>query len=131
LLSVDPNAYRGRIERFTEQKTGRSLRIGGQLHLKLFPYLAISIEDVQLGNRPGYGQSAFLSVRRASVGVRLLPILRKRLEVSRVVLDGVSINLVSRSANDNNWKDLTELKGNAAPDAGAVPAAPSASIAGL
>jgi len=133
LLSVDPNAYRGQIERLTEQKTGRPLQIGGQLHLKLFPYLAISIEDVQLGNRPGYGQSAFLSVRRASVGVRLLPILRKRLEVSRVVLDGVSANLVSRSADDNNWKDLTELKGNAAPETGtsAVPAAPSASIAGL
>jgi AsmA protein len=133
LLSVDPNAYRGQIERLTEQKTGRPLRIGGQLHLKLFPYLAISIEDVQLGNRPGYGQSAFLSVRRASVGVRLLPILRKRLEVSRVVLDGVSAHLVSRSASDNNWNDLTEPKGNAGQEVATngVPTAASASIAGL
>jgi AsmA protein len=132
LLSVDPNAYRGQIERLTEQKTGRHLQIGGPLHLKLFPYLAISIEDVQLGNRPGYGQSAFLSVRRASVGVRLLPILRKRLEVSRVVLDGVSASLVSRSASDNNWKDLTEPKGNAGQEAGTKGVSTaSASIAGL
>jgi len=131
LLSVDPNAYRGQIERLTEQKTGRHLQIGGQLHLKLFPYLAISIEDVQLGNRPEYGQAAFLSVRRASVGVRLLPILRKRLEVSRVVLDGVSANLVSRSASDNNWKDLTEPKGNPGAQAGASGGPTAASIAGL
>jgi AsmA protein len=130
LLSVDPNAYRGQIERFTEQKTARHLQIGGQLHLKLFPYLAISIEDVQLGNRPGYGQSVFLSVRRASVGVRLLPILRKRLEVSRVVLDGVNANLVSRSASDNNWKDLAEPEGQETGASGA-PAVASASIAGL
>lgn len=130
LLSVDPNAYRGQIERLTEQKTGRPVQIGGPLHLKWFPYLAIAVENVRLGNRPGYGQSAFLSVRRASVGVRLLPILRKRLEVSRVVLEGVSANLVSRSASDNNWQDLTKPKG---PEAGATgaPGAVSASMAGL
>ena len=67
LLSVDPNAYRGDIERLAEQKTGRHLQIGGKLDLKLFPYLAISISDVQLGNAPGYGQSPFLAVRQVSV----------------------------------------------------------------
>ena len=130
LLSVDPNAYRGQIERLAEQKTGRRLHIGGPLHLKLFPYLAISIEDVQLDNPRDYGQSAFLSIRRASVGIRLLPILRKRLEVSRIVLDGLSAQLVSRSANDNNWKDLIEPQGNAGRKSGGGSAA-SASIAGV
>jgi AsmA protein len=118
LLSVDPNSYRGQIERLTEQKTGRRLQIGGDLRLKLFPYLALSIDDVQLGNPPGYGQSAFLSVRRASVGVRLLPILRKRLQVSRIVLDGLTADLVSRSASSNNWKDLAQPKDSAGQEAG-------------
>ncbi len=132
LLSVDPNAYRGQIERLAEQKTGRRLQIAGALHLKLFPYLALSIDDVQLDNPRAYGQSAFLSIRRASVGIRLLPILRKRLEVSRIVLDGLSAQLVSRSADDNNWKDLTEPQpqGNAGQKGGGGGAA-SASIAGV
>ena len=130
LLSVDPNAYRGQIERLAEQKTGRRLQIGGQLHLQLFPYLALSIVDVQLGNPRDYGQSAFLSVRRASVGIRLLPILRKRLEVSRIVVDGLSAHLVSRSASDNNWKDLAEPQAKAGPGTASGGAA-SASIAGV
>ncbi len=130
LLSVDPNAYRGQIERLAEQKTGRRLQIGGALHLKLFPYLALSIEDVQLDNPRNYGQSVFLSIRRASVGIRLLPILRKRLEVSRIVLDGLSAQLVSRSASDNNWKDLTEPQGKLGQGAGGGGAA-SASIAAV
>src|SRR5215469_7736656 len=131
LLSVDPNAYRGEIERFAEQKTGRTLHIGGNLDLKLFPYLAISIADVQLGNPPGYGQSPFLSVRRASVGIRLLPILRERLEVSRLVLDGVTANLVSRSATDNNWRDLTAPRGGITSEGGGGGAAAPATIAGV
>lgn len=130
LLLVDPNAYRADIERLAQRQTGRPLHIGGKLDLKLFPWLAISIADVQLGNPPAYGDTAFVTIRKASVGVRLLPILRKRLEVSRVAVDGLTANLVSRSASDNNWKDLTEPKGGGAQksDGGG---APQASIAGL
>ena len=81
LLTVDPNAYRGQIERLAERKTGRPLQIGGDIHLRLFRYLALSIEDVHLGNPRGYGQSAFLSVRRDP------PVAypAQRLEVSRIV----------------------------------------------
>ena len=129
LLLVDPNAYRADIERLAQQKTGRPLHIGGKLDLKLFPWLAISIADVQLGNPPAYGNSAFVTVRQASVGVRLLPILRKRLEVSRLSVDGLTANLVSRSASDNNWKDLTARKGGATQSSGS--GAPQASIAGV
>ena len=128
-LWVDPNAYRGDIERLALQKTGRPLRIGGKLDLKLFPYLAISIADVTLGNPPGYGSNPFLKVHQASVGVRLLPLLRKRLEVSRVSVDGLAAELVSRSASDNNWQDLTESKGDATHGGGGE--SPQTSIAGV
>ena len=128
LLWVDPNDYRADIERLAQQKTGRPLHIGGKLDLKLFPYLAIRITDVQLGNVAAYGSEPFLTVREASIGVRLLPLLRKRLEVSRVTVDGLAANLVSRSAGDNNWKDLTESK----PDAtGGSGGSTRASIAGI
>lgn len=129
LLLVDPNAYRADIERLARQKTGRPLHIGGKLDLKLFPWLAISIADVQLGNPPAYGAAPFLTVRRASVGVRLLPILRKRLEVSRISVDGLTANLVSRSVSDNNWKDLTAPQGGATRSGAG--GAPQASIAGV
>jgi len=129
VLLVNPNDYRADIERAVQQRTGRSLHIGGKLDLKLFPWLAISINDVQLGNPASYGQGPFVSVRQASVGVKLLPILRKQLQVSRVTVDGLTANLVSRSDSDNNWKDLSESKG--APRSEASGSATSASIAGV
>ncbi len=113
LLLVNPNDYRADLQRLAEQRTGRRLEIGGQLQLKLFPWLAISVGEVKLGNPPSFGPEPFLTVRRASVGVKLLPLLRKRLEVSRLRIDGLSIHLVSRGPHDNptnNWKDLVESK---------------------
>src|SRR4030088_1418496 len=110
LLFVDPNRYRGDIERVARQHTARVLVIHGKLQLKIFPWLALSVHDVQLSNRPGFGAEPFMTVQNASIGVRLLPLLRKRLEVSRIALDGVNVNLVARGT-ENNWKDLSESKG--------------------
>jgi AsmA protein len=126
---VDPNDYRDDIERLVEQKTGRPLQIGGPLDLKLFPWLALRIENATLGNPPQFGKDPFLTVKSASVGVKLMPLLSKRLEVSRVSIDGLEAHLVSRGENDNNWKDLTESKEEQPAEAGGP--APQASIAGV
>lgn len=110
VMLVDPNDYRDDIAKLVEQKTGRPLEIRGKLGLKLFPWIALEINDVRLGNPPGYGSDPFLSVTSASVGVKLLPLLHKQVEVRRVSIDGLSVTLVSRSPEQNNWKDLSESK---------------------
>src|ERR1700730_17102399 len=102
LLFVDPNRYRGDIERVAREHTGRVLVIHGKLQLKIFPWLALSVHDVELSNRPGFGAQPFMTVQNASIGVKLLPLLGKRLQVSRIALDGVDVNLVSRG-DENNW----------------------------
>jgi AsmA protein len=107
LLFVDPNRYRGDIERVAQQHTGRALTLGGKLELKIFPWIALSIHDMRIANRAGFGAEPFMSVQDASIGVKVMPLLAKRLEISRISLDGVTVNLVSRG-EENNWKDLGE-----------------------
>ncbi len=109
LLFVDPNRYRGDIERVAKEHTARVLTIHGKLELKIFPWLAVSVHDVELSNPPEFGAKPFATVENASIGVKLLPLLGKRLEVSRIALQGVNVNLVSRG-EENNWKDLSESK---------------------
>jgi AsmA protein len=124
LLFVDPNRYRGDIERAAKEHTARVLVINGKLQLKIFPWLALSVQNVQLSNplgfgaQPGMGQP-FITVQKASIGVKLLPLLGKRLEVSRIALDGVNVNLISRG-DENNWKDLSEGKGSAETSSGSA-----------
>jgi AsmA protein len=128
VMLVNPNDYRDDIAKLVEQKTGRPLQIRGELDLKLFPWIALDIHDVTLGNPPGYGNEPFLAVAKASVGVKLFPLLRKQVEVRRVGIDGLVVNLISRSDEDNNWKDLGEADKEEAPSSGG-PA--STSIAGI
>jgi len=125
---VDPNDYRDDIAQRVEQATGRPLKIAGSLHLKFFPWLALQVSDVSLGNPAGYGAAPFLTVQHADVGVKLLPLLRKQFEVRRITLGGLAVNLVSRSKDDNNWKDLTDSDKPKQPTGGA---APQARIAGV
>jgi AsmA protein len=130
-LFVDPNRYRGEIERVAAQHTGRNLTIRGKLELKVFPWLAVSVNEVELSNPPQFGSRPFARIRKASIGVKLLPLLGRRIEVSRIALQGADVSLVSRGAADNNWKDLSESRQS--PQASAPPgsAAPSLSIEGV
>ena len=129
LLLVNPNDYRDDIAQLVQQKTGRPLTIRGDLGLTVFPWIALDIHDVTLGNPPGYGSEPFLSVKEASVGVKLIPLLQKRVEVSRVGIDGLAVTLISRGAKENNWKDLGESKTPEQPSAPGK--APQASIGGV
>jgi len=129
VLLVDPNDYRDDIAKLVQQKTGRPLEIRGKLGLKLFPWIALEVNDVRLGNPPGYGNDPFLTVTSANVGVKLLPLLHKQVEVRRVSVEGLSVTLVSRSAGQNNWKDLSESKEPAPPPSSGSTA--TTSIAGV
>jgi AsmA protein len=113
-LFVHPDNYRGKVQEAVRRQTGRELTIGGKLELKVFPWLALAVHDVSLGNPPGFGSQPFMRLKTASIGVHLLPLLlSRRLEVSRIVVDGLTVNLVKRGTT-NNWQDLTESKGTSA-----------------
>ena len=43
---------------------GREVRLDGPMSLKLFPWLALEISDVHVGNPPGFGEAAPLAEAR-------------------------------------------------------------------
>jgi AsmA protein len=137
LLFVDPNRYRGDIERVAKEHTARVLVIRGKLQLKVFPWLALSVHDIQLSNPLGFGAEPntgrpFMTVQNASIGVKLLPLLGHKLQISRVALDGVNVNLISRG-DQNNWNDLSEGQGpgSAESSSGGAPSRGSVTIEGV
>src|SRR5262245_19297018 len=73
LLCFDPNDHKGEIERAFREKTGRELKLHGELDLKLFPWLALRLESAELGNAPGFGTVAFAVIEEADLGVKTWP----------------------------------------------------------
>lgn len=115
VLFVDPNDYRDDIERVVESKTGRQLTLSGDLSLSIFPWLALKAGPASLGDAPGFGDEPFVSIQEARVGVRLLPLLRGKIEVGDVRLAGARIRLITDESGRDNWADLGEQQDPAEP----------------
>lgn len=107
LLWVDPNDFKPQIVAAVRGNTGRELTIEGDLGLKLFPYLAVSVGSLQLGNGAGF-EGPFLTLRKAHLKARLLPLLLSRLEVVAVDVEGLSLFLARDADGRGNWMDLSD-----------------------
>lgn len=108
LLLVDPNDFKDEIATTVKDETGRVLALEGDFKLSVFPWLALEAGPAQLGNGAGFGPGPFLTVERADVGVRLVPLLRGRLEVRRLELEGLRVYLEKNAQGRGNWEDLAE-----------------------
>lgn len=110
VIFVDPNDYRDDIAGVVERETGRKLTLTGDLKLSVFPWVALETGAASLSDAPGFGDEPFVSIQDARVSVRLLPLLRGKLEVGKVQLTGARIRLVTDAQGRDNWADLGERK---------------------
>ncbi|HEX8757722.1 MAG TPA: AsmA family protein [Steroidobacteraceae bacterium] len=103
-LIVNPNDYKGRIEAAVRSSTGRELSLSGNIHLAIFPSIALQLGPASLGNPPGFGSAQpFASLQRVSLRVRVLPLLHHRLDVGRIEIDGLDLRLLKNSRGRGNW----------------------------
>ena len=105
-LLFDPNDYKRDIIKLVKDKTGRELTIEGKLGWSLFPWIGIETGKLELSNAPGFGKEPFARINAAGAKVKLLPLLRKRVIVDTVFLDGLKLNLAKNAAGKTNWDDL-------------------------
>jgi len=104
-LLVNPNQFKGRIAAAVKESTGRELQLTGDIKLSVFPWIALELGPATLGNPPGFSEEPFLSLAHASVRVKLLPLLRERLEVGHVDVDGLNVRLRKNAEGRGNWQD--------------------------
>lgn len=100
---VPVDTYRGEIEAKATEATGRQLKIDGKLKLTVFPELGVEANKVTLANVPGGHAPYFAAMDSLSVGVKLIPLLSGRIEVSQVTLDKPEINLEADKSGAGNW----------------------------
>ena len=100
---IPVDAYRSRIEDEATAATGRQLRIEGNLRLTIFPELGITAKKVTLANIPGGHAPYFATMESLRVGVRLIPLLSRRIEISEVTLTRPEINLEAAKDGSGNW----------------------------
>lgn len=103
-MFVDPNDYKDRIAAGVKSSTGRDLALTGDIKLTVFPWVGLTLGPASLGNPPGFGTEPFATVQHASLRVRLLPLLRKELQVGRVEIEGLDLRLKQNAQGKGNWE---------------------------
>ena len=83
LVLVDVNTYKPRIESAISDALGMEFRIGGKARLGLFPSTSIVLSDVRLRNRG----SDLATAETLRVGVKLLPLLSRRVVITKLALE--------------------------------------------
>ena len=103
---LDPNDFKDEISAAVEKSTGRKLEISGNLSLSIFPWLGVSTEKLTLGNRKGFKEGPFATIKSAQIRVELLPLLRSEVKMDSLVLSGLNLQLERRKNGKDNWSDL-------------------------
>ena len=105
-LFVNPNDFKPRIVAAVRQATGRELSLPGDLKLGVFPWVSVEFGPAALGNPAGFPATPFMAVKRVALRVRLLPLLRKELQIGRIEIEGLDLRLQKNPAGKGNWEDL-------------------------
>ncbi|HBC58446.1 MAG TPA: AsmA family protein, partial [Gammaproteobacteria bacterium] len=106
LVFVDPNDFQPVISEQVKQQTGRDLTFKGDIELSLFPRLSLELGELELSNAPGFEEVVFAKVNQVAVGVQLIPLLQQELDIGRIRVDGLELNLARKSTGETNWDDL-------------------------
>jgi len=109
---VDPNDYRDEITALVKDKTGRDLRLDGDLSVSVFPWLGVRTQGLSLSQPEQIG-GEMVTVDTAQIRVKLVPLLSKKVEVDTVVLETPIVRLVTLA---NGVGSFDGLSGDGASD---------------
>ena len=102
-MFLDIQTFKPRIERTVQKATGRPFVLGGKIELSLFPWAGVTLTDVSLGNTGEFDEKPFAAFSEFEVRMKLLPLLKKDVQVSRFILKGLRLNLTRKKDGRVNW----------------------------
>ena len=83
--------------------TGRELAIRGQLEVSVFPRLAVRAEDVSFANPAWGSRPQMVTAKRIEGAVALLPLLHRRIEITRLAVTDLDLLLETDAKGTGNW----------------------------
>ena len=92
--AVNPIAFRDRLSSLVLETTGLRVAFQGEIRPRFFPRLGVEVDKVEVLAPLELGGDSIATLDRLEAGVRLLPLLGKRIELGTVTLEGLNVNLI-------------------------------------
>ena len=103
-LLVDTTAMRERVAREASMALGQKVRLDGELRVTLLPRPALIATDVHVLDPAPDGSPDLLAARRGVVEPSTGALLRGRLSLGRITMDGAQVWLRRDGAGRFNWQ---------------------------
>jgi len=115
----DPNDYKDEIRQIARDKAHIELTLNGDIGWSLFPWLGLELHEASVATLTNPTQP-FADLQMLGLSVRVLPLLRREVQMSDVRVEGLNLRLNKDVHGHGNWEDI----GKNAPVAGTTPDAP-------
>jgi AsmA protein len=117
----DPNDYKDKIRQIARDKAHIELTLNGDIGWSLFPWLGLELHEASVATliKPA---EPFADLQMLGLSVRVLPLLRREVQMSDVRVEGLNLRLNRDKDGHGNWEDIGKLPTPAAP-AGSTPPA--------
>ena len=103
LVTYDYNKLKPRVAQLVKDATGRELHLGGEINLAIGFSPSLVVTDVALANVSWGSQPQMITVQKLQAQVRLLPLLKRDVEVKNISLAGVELLLENDPNGKGNW----------------------------
>lgn len=103
---------RNEIAAAVRAETGRELTVGGATSFTFFPSAGLTLRDVTLAPPPGMTGPPTAAIPEIAVHVRLWPLVRQRVEMTRIVLRKPVLDLRIDAEGRRSW-DVAAATGGA------------------
>ncbi len=87
-------------------------RIGGSIHLAVFPRFGVALHDVVVANAAGSRDPQMITVGKMIIGAELMPLLSGHLQVTKIILKQPVIHLEVNGKGAGNWQFAIAGPGN-------------------
>lgn len=104
LATFNPNDYKAQIASAVTNATGRPFAINGDIKATMFPVLGFTAQSVEMGSPAGFADAAFLKVGSLQAGVKVRPLLDKKIELTKITLTEPAINIVKLANGKTNME---------------------------
>lgn len=101
----DPNDYKEQIQQAAREQANIELTLGGDIGWSLFPWLGIELKDVGIAPVE-HPEQLLAEVGNMGLGVEVMPLLRRQLRMSDVILDSINLNLEVDENGVANWSTI-------------------------
>ena len=101
----DPNDYKDEIRQLARDKAHLELTLNGDIGWSLFPWLGLELHDASVATLTA-PTKPFADLQMLGLSVRVLPLLRREVQMSDVRVEGLNLTLNRDENGHGNWEDI-------------------------